>query len=178
MIYRRVDDEFLDPVHFRADSMLGCPGPDQRRPRRQRHDRQRGRQRRRRRQARLHLPARPDPLLPRRGADPAQRRHLAARATPDALRGGARPPRRAGRQAGRRLRRQGHRDRPARHAAPSSTSCARSVLERPARLDRPAGRAAVDRPDARRRQAAARGTSTCARSRSTTATTSGCCPAA
>ena len=26
MIYRRVDDEFLDPVHFRADSMLGCPG--------------------------------------------------------------------------------------------------------------------------------------------------------
>jgi uncharacterized circularly permuted ATP-grasp superfamily protein len=26
VIYRRVDDEFLDPVHFRADSMLGCPG--------------------------------------------------------------------------------------------------------------------------------------------------------
>ena len=26
MIYRRVDDEFLDPVHFREDSMLGCPG--------------------------------------------------------------------------------------------------------------------------------------------------------
>ena len=26
MIYRRVDDEFLDPVQFRADSMLGCPG--------------------------------------------------------------------------------------------------------------------------------------------------------
>ena len=26
MIYRRVDDEFLDPVHFRADSLLGCPG--------------------------------------------------------------------------------------------------------------------------------------------------------
>ena len=65
VIYRRVDDEFLDPVHFRADSMLGCPGPDRRRPGRQRHARQRGRQRRRRRQARLHLPARPDPLLPR-----------------------------------------------------------------------------------------------------------------
>ncbi|MEQ6901764.1 circularly permuted type 2 ATP-grasp protein [Nocardioides sp. YIM 152588] len=26
VIYRRIDDEFLDPVHFRADSMLGCPG--------------------------------------------------------------------------------------------------------------------------------------------------------
>jgi uncharacterized circularly permuted ATP-grasp superfamily protein len=28
VIYRRVDDEFLDPVQFRADSMLGCPGLD------------------------------------------------------------------------------------------------------------------------------------------------------
>ena len=26
MIYRRVDDEFLDPLQFRADSMLGSPG--------------------------------------------------------------------------------------------------------------------------------------------------------
>jgi uncharacterized circularly permuted ATP-grasp superfamily protein len=26
VIYRRVDDEFIDPVHFRADSMLGVPG--------------------------------------------------------------------------------------------------------------------------------------------------------
>lgn len=26
VIYRRVDDDFLDPVHFRGDSMLGCPG--------------------------------------------------------------------------------------------------------------------------------------------------------
>ena len=26
VIYRRVDDEVLDPVHFRSDSMLGCPG--------------------------------------------------------------------------------------------------------------------------------------------------------
>jgi uncharacterized circularly permuted ATP-grasp superfamily protein len=26
VIYRRVDDEFLDPVVFRSDSMLGCPG--------------------------------------------------------------------------------------------------------------------------------------------------------
>ncbi|MFL6023788.1 MAG: circularly permuted type 2 ATP-grasp protein [Marmoricola sp.] len=26
VIYRRVDDEYLDPVHFRANSLLGCPG--------------------------------------------------------------------------------------------------------------------------------------------------------
>ena len=26
VIYRRVDDEFLDPLHFRPDSMLGCAG--------------------------------------------------------------------------------------------------------------------------------------------------------
>ncbi|MGI8667335.1 MAG: circularly permuted type 2 ATP-grasp protein, partial [Jatrophihabitans sp.] len=26
VIYRRIDDAFLDPVHFRPDSALGCPG--------------------------------------------------------------------------------------------------------------------------------------------------------
>jgi uncharacterized circularly permuted ATP-grasp superfamily protein len=26
VIYRRVDDEFLDPLHFRPDSLVGCPG--------------------------------------------------------------------------------------------------------------------------------------------------------
>src|SRR3954470_3817303 len=26
VVYRRVDDEYLDPLHFRADSMLGCAG--------------------------------------------------------------------------------------------------------------------------------------------------------
>ena len=26
VVYRRVDDEYLDPVQFRPDSMLGCPG--------------------------------------------------------------------------------------------------------------------------------------------------------
>lgn len=26
VIYRRVDDDFLDPMHFRGDSMLGCAG--------------------------------------------------------------------------------------------------------------------------------------------------------
>jgi len=26
VVYRRVDDDFLDPLHFRADSLLGCAG--------------------------------------------------------------------------------------------------------------------------------------------------------
>lgn len=26
VIYRRVDDDYLDPVHFRANSLVGCPG--------------------------------------------------------------------------------------------------------------------------------------------------------
>ena len=52
--------------------------PDGRGAGRQRHDRQRRRQRRRRRQGRLRLRARAHPLLPRRGADPRQRRDLPA----------------------------------------------------------------------------------------------------
>ena len=34
MIYRRIDDDFLDPLVFRPDSVLGVPGPDGRLPRR------------------------------------------------------------------------------------------------------------------------------------------------
>jgi uncharacterized circularly permuted ATP-grasp superfamily protein len=26
VVYRRIDDEYLDPLHFRGDSILGCPG--------------------------------------------------------------------------------------------------------------------------------------------------------
>ncbi|HTR71733.1 MAG TPA: circularly permuted type 2 ATP-grasp protein [Mycobacteriales bacterium] len=26
VVYRRIDDDFLDPVHFRHDSVVGCPG--------------------------------------------------------------------------------------------------------------------------------------------------------
>jgi uncharacterized circularly permuted ATP-grasp superfamily protein len=26
VVYRRIDDEFLDPLHFRPDSVVGCPG--------------------------------------------------------------------------------------------------------------------------------------------------------
>ena len=36
VIYRRIDDESLDPVVFRPDSLLGRAGPDERRARRER----------------------------------------------------------------------------------------------------------------------------------------------
>ena len=26
VVYKRLDDDFLDPLHFRADSLIGCPG--------------------------------------------------------------------------------------------------------------------------------------------------------
>ena len=64
-IYRRIDDDFMDPLEFRPDSVLGVPGPDARLPRGQRRDRQRGRHRRRRRQGDLPLRAGDDPVLPR-----------------------------------------------------------------------------------------------------------------
>ena len=72
------------------------------------HDRQRGRERGCGRQARLHLPARSHPLLPRRRSDHPERRYLAARGSPRA-RGNARPARRARGQARRRVRWQGAR---------------------------------------------------------------------
>ena len=153
------------------------PGPAHRGARRQRHHRQRGRQRRRRRQADLHLPARPRALLPRRGAG------AAATSTP----GGSRT-RRAARRCSTASTSWSSSRSTARAARGSSIGpqadrrrarrAAHAAARRPARLDRAAGRAAVDRPDADRRHDRARGTSTCARSRSTTATTCGCCRAA
>ena len=81
-VYRRLDDDFIDPLEFRADSMLGVPGPRARLPRGHRRDRQRARHRRRRRQGRLPLRAGDDPLLPRRGADAGERAHVPAHAIP------------------------------------------------------------------------------------------------
>ena len=42
-VYRRLDDDFVDPLEFRPDSLLGVPGPGARLPRRDRRDRQRAR---------------------------------------------------------------------------------------------------------------------------------------
>ena len=175
VIYRRVDDEFLDPVHFRADSVLGCPGmidaaragnvtlanavgngvaddklvytymPDI---------------------IRYYLAE--EPVLRNvdtwRLGEPEAREEVLDRLDELVLKpvdgsggkgiviGPRATARRARRAAG-----QGARG--------------------PALVDRPAGRAAVDGADVRRRPARRRGTSTCGRSRSTTASGSGCCPA-
>ena len=76
VIYRRIDDDFLDPLAFRPDSTLGCAGLlDAYRAGNvtlcQRH-----RHRRRRRQVDLPLRAEDDRVLPRREADPAERADL------------------------------------------------------------------------------------------------------
>ena len=68
-IYRRIDDDFMDPLEFRPDSVLGVPGLMRAYRAGQRRDRQRGRHGRRRRQGDLPLRPGDDPLLPRRGAD-------------------------------------------------------------------------------------------------------------
>ena len=146
VIYRRIDDEFLDPVQFRPDSLLGVPGHAQRRPRRQRHDRQRGRQRRRRRQGRL--PYVPDmvALLPGRGADPAQRDHLRPATTRTQRDHVLARLDRDGGQAGRRLGRlRASSIGPAGQPTPRLDALRAHDRGRPARLDRPAGRRAVDR---------------------------------
>ena len=58
VIYRRVDDDFLDPLTFRPDSVTRRPRTYGRLPRRQRRAGQRSRHRRRRRQGHLRLCAR------------------------------------------------------------------------------------------------------------------------
>ena len=73
VIYRRIDDAFLDPEVFRPDSLLGVPGLMRAYAAGQRGARQRARQRRRRRQGGLPLRARHDPLLPGRGARSSSR---------------------------------------------------------------------------------------------------------
>ena len=82
VVYRRIDDEYLDPLHFRPDSVLGCAGIVNAARAGQRDDRQRARQRRRRRQGDLPVRAGDDRVLPRRGADPRQRRDVPARGSP------------------------------------------------------------------------------------------------
>ena len=77
VIYRRIDDDYLDPLTFRPDSDARRAGPDGSLSRRPRDDRQRAGQRHRRRQGGLHLRAGDHPVLHRPAADPAERADLA-----------------------------------------------------------------------------------------------------
>jgi uncharacterized circularly permuted ATP-grasp superfamily protein len=76
VIYRRIDDLFIDPEVFRPDSMLGVARSDAGVEGGQRRHRQRARGRRRRRQGRVRLGAGHGALLPRRGAVDPERAHL------------------------------------------------------------------------------------------------------
>src|SRR5262249_11831124 len=119
------------------------PGADRRVSRAQRRAGERGRQRRRRRQGGVRPRAHLHPLLPRRGADPAQRRDPPV---PPARRSDLRPraPARAGGEAGRRVGRlrTAH--------GPDGRSChAGRVPRPPARRPAQLHRAAAGRPVAR-----------------------------
>jgi uncharacterized circularly permuted ATP-grasp superfamily protein len=141
VIYRRVDDDFLDPLHFRPDSIVGCPG--------------------------LLNAARAGnvtianavgtgvaddklaytyvPVLPGRGADPAQRRHLPSGGPrPAGLRAG--PPRPPGAQAGGRLRWLRHPHRPPGQRRGSGRGPTQR-RGRPPGLDRPGAGPPVHRTD-------------------------------
>ena len=72
VIYRRIDDDFLDPAGVPAGLRARRAGPDVGLPGRQRHAGQCGRHRRRRRQGGLQLHAGDREVLSRRGADPAE----------------------------------------------------------------------------------------------------------
>ena len=175
-IYRRIDDDFMDPLEFRADSLLGVPGlmgayragnvaianavgtgvaddkavyhyvPEM---------------------IRFYLGEEPilDNLPTWLLADPEQRAYALERM------------RRAGGQADRRVGRQGRVHRPARERGAARGPAAAGRAGAGA-LDRPEDGGALDRADgAARTGRSRRGTSTCARSRST-ATRSRSSPAA
>ncbi len=145
VIYRRVDDDFIDPLTFRRDFGAGRGRPVQRLPGRQRGDRQRAGRRRRRRQGGLRLRARHHPLLPRRGRrscrnvetflcrEPAQLSHVLANLE------------QAGGQGGRRVRRLRHAGRPARQRR-GARGVRRGAEGRPGQLHRPADHPAFHRP--------------------------------
>ena len=142
VIYRRVDDDFLDPLTFRPDSALGVPGLmsayaagnvtlanavgtgiD------------------------LFLHAGHREVLPGRGADPEERPDLALpRAAGFVLR--ARPSRRARRQGGARLRRLRHADRTGRDQG-HDRGVPRQAEARAGGLHRPADARIVHLPDLR-----------------------------
>ena len=163
-IYRRLDDDFIDPLEFRPDSLLGVPGlvrayragtvaianalgtgvADDK--------------------ADLPLRAGHDPLLPRGGADAGQRPHLPAE-RPRAARGRARTAGRTRRQADRRVRGAGG-DASARSTPPEQLDALADVDPRGARSGGSPRRSSTCRPSRSSGPTArsSRATSTCARS--------------
>ncbi len=124
VIYRRIDDDFLDPEAFRSDSVLGVPGPDARLGQGQCGDSQCAGRRRGRRQGGLHLRAEDHQVLPGPGPHPPQRAELPVQRR-EGARVRARQPGQAGGEAGQRIRRLWLADRPARHASRARRSVPR-----------------------------------------------------
>ena len=77
VIYRRIDDDFIDPLTFRPDSALGVAGSDVGLPGRQRDHGERGRHRHRRRQGGLQFHAGDREILSRRRTAVEERADLA-----------------------------------------------------------------------------------------------------
>ena len=84
VLYRRVDDDFLDPLTFRRDSQLGVTGLVGAYRAGSLGLANAHRHRRRRRQGDLSVRPRDHPLLPERGPDPAQRQDLPPAIRPSA----------------------------------------------------------------------------------------------
>ncbi len=150
VIYRRLDDDFLDPLTFRPDSALGVPGLMNAY-----------------RAGNITLANAvgtgvaddkavysymPEIVRFYLGEEPILKNVPTWRCRePDALCLRARPPRRAGREGGRRLRRLRHADRPGRRQG-DPRGVRRQAQGRSGQLHRPADAGAVDLADLRRRR--------------------------
>ena len=132
VIYRRIDDNFLDPLTFHSGLhawRAGADGPLSRRPR---DDRQRAGRRHRRRQGGLHLRSRDHPVLHRAASDPAERADLAL-LYPGRAVACARASSGTGGEGGARLRRLRDAGRADRQQEARSSFFARSSKSRPAK---------------------------------------------
>ena len=174
VIYRRVDDEYLDPLQFRPESLVGCPGlVNAARAGRVTVVNGIGNGIADDKLIYAYVPGH-DPLLPRRGPDPQQRPYLPAC---QRARNGRSPreARRVGLQARGRVGREDIIIGPyatAGEALPAGADgpCRTTVL------DRPAHRGTVDVAHMGRRKSSSPVTSTSGPSSSTTGSRSGSCP--
>ncbi len=141
VIYRRIDDEYLDPLQFRPESLVGCPGViNAARAGRVTIANGVGNGVADDKLVYTYVPG-DDPLLPRRGPDPPERRDHAPGRRRDPQ-GRAGPSGRSGVQAGRRVGRQGTGHRSRGHGGRARRAGARGGIRSPP-LDRPAGRRAL-----------------------------------
>jgi hypothetical protein len=149
VIYRRIDDVFLDPEALRRDSLVGVPGLIRAWRSRSGGPGERPGDGGGRRQGRLRLRARDHPVLPGRGAHPAQRAHVAVwRSRRPPVRAGQ--SRRPGGEAGQRVGRLRDRDRTdGRCRGPGPGGPADRAA--PAQLGGPADALVVDHADPVRR---------------------------